>query len=103
MPAARGAEPVDGPPKRPYNDRMLRRRASPPPRAPPAPGAPAATEPPAMELPYEIVPFSEPMVLDAGGCDYGGAVRSVEGLDEITPVFSLCGPGPALLSQIPLS
>ena len=71
--------------------------------APAATQAPAATDVPAMELPYEIVPFSEPMVLDAGGCDYGGAVRSVEAVDESTVVFSLCGPDPAFLSKIAFS
>jgi len=71
--------------------------------APAATQAPAATDVPAMELPYEIVPFSEPMVLDAGGCDYGGAVRSVEAVDESTVVFSLCGPDPAFLAKIAFS
>jgi ABC-type transport system substrate-binding protein len=72
-------------------------------QAPAATSAPAATEAPAMELPYEIVPFSEPMVLDAGGCDYGGAVRSVEAVDESTVAFTLCGPDPAFLSKIAFS
>jgi ABC-type transport system substrate-binding protein len=64
------------------------------------PEEPTATEVPAMELPYEIVPFSEPMVLDAGGCDYGGAVRSVEAVDEFTVVFTLCGSDPAFLPKL---
>ena len=69
--------------------------------APVAPTVPPA--PPAPELPYEIVPFSEPMVLDAGNCDYGGAVRSVEAVDEFTAVFTLCGPDPAFLSKMGFS
>jgi len=71
-------------------------------QAPAATSVPA-TPVPAPELPYEIVPFSEPMVLDAGGCDYGGAVRSVEAVDEFTAVFTLCGPDPAFLSKIAFS
>jgi ABC-type transport system substrate-binding protein len=71
--------------------------------APPEPQEPVATEAPAMELPYEIKPFSEPMVLDAGGCDYGGAVQSVEAVDEFTAVFTLCGPDPAFLSKMGFS
>jgi ABC-type transport system substrate-binding protein len=66
----------------------------------PPPEQPEATAVPAPELPYEIKPFSEPMVLDAGGCDYGGAVRSVEAVDEFTVVFTLCGPDPAFLPKI---
>jgi ABC-type transport system substrate-binding protein len=71
--------------------------------APTEPEEPMATEAPAMELPYEIKPFSEPMVLDAGGCDYGGAVQSVEAVDEFTAVFTLCGPDPAFLSKMGFS
>ena len=71
--------------------------------APAATQAPADTAVPAPENPYETVPFAEPMVLDAGGCDYGGAVRSVEAVDEFTAVFTLCGPDPAFLSKMGFS
>ena len=64
---------------------------------------PADTAVPAPENPYETVPFAEPMVLDAGSCDYGGAVRSVEAVDELTAVFTLCGPDPAFLSKMGFS
>ena len=64
---------------------------------------PADTAVPAPENPYETVPFAEPMVLDAGSCDYGGAVRSVEAVDEFTAVFTLCGPDPAFLSKMGFS
>lgn len=65
--------------------------------------APEPTAVPAPALPYEVKPFSEPMVLDAGNCDYGGAVRSVEAVDEFTVVFTLCGPDPAFLSKMGFS
>jgi peptide/nickel transport system substrate-binding protein len=42
----------------------------------------------------------EAMVLDAGGCDYGGRVESISALDEYTVEFDLCGPHPAFLAQI---
>ena len=64
---------------------------------------PSDTAVPAPENPYETVPFAEPMVLDAGSCDYGGAVRSVEAVDELTAVFTLCGPDPAFLSKMGFS
>ncbi|MBM2842828.1 MAG: transporter substrate binding protein (Dipeptide) [Anaerolineales bacterium] len=64
---------------------------------------PADTAVPAPENPYATVPFAEPMVLDAGSCDYGGAVRSVEAVDEFTAVFTLCGPDPAFLSKMGFS
>ncbi|GMQ94718.1 MAG: hypothetical protein BMS9Abin12_2223 [Acidimicrobiia bacterium] len=39
-------------------------------------------------------------VLDAGGCDYGGRVDTIEAVDEFTVEFTLCGPHPAFLAQI---
>jgi ABC-type transport system substrate-binding protein len=39
-------------------------------------------------------------VLDAGGCDYGGRVNTIEATDEFTVEFTLCGPHPAFLAQI---
>ncbi|NHZ71122.1 MAG: peptide ABC transporter substrate-binding protein [Proteobacteria bacterium] len=38
--------------------------------------------------------------LEAGGCDYGGRVDSINALDEYTVEFNLCGPHPAFLAQI---
>jgi ABC-type transport system substrate-binding protein len=38
--------------------------------------------------------------LEAGGCDYGGRVDSINALDEFTVEFNLCGPHPAFLAQI---
>jgi len=40
------------------------------------------------------------LVVDAGGCDYGGRVRSITAVDEFTVEFELCGPHPGFLAQI---
>ncbi|MEN8240070.1 MAG: ABC transporter substrate-binding protein, partial [Actinomycetota bacterium] len=45
-------------------------------------------------------PAFEGDILDAGGCDYGGRVNTIEANDEFTVTFSLCGPHPAFLAQI---
>jgi ABC-type transport system substrate-binding protein len=45
-------------------------------------------------------PTFEGLVLDAGGCDYGGRVEKISALDEFTVEFDLCGPHPAFLAQI---
>jgi ABC-type transport system substrate-binding protein len=42
----------------------------------------------------------EGAVLDAGGCDYGGKVSSIEATDAMTVVFNLCSPDPAFLAKI---
>lgn len=39
-------------------------------------------------------------ILDAGGCDYGGRINTIEAVDEFTVKFTLCGPHPAFLAQI---
>ena len=38
--------------------------------------------------------------LDAGGCDYGGIISSIEAVDELTVVFTLCQPDPAFLVKV---
>ncbi len=45
-------------------------------------------------------PGFEGAILDAGGCDYGGRVNTIEAVDEFTVEFTLCGPHPAFLAQI---
>jgi ABC-type transport system substrate-binding protein len=45
----------------------------------------------------------EGLVLDAGGCDYGGRVEKISALDQYTVEFDLCGPHPAFLAQIAFS
>jgi len=64
---------------------------------------PADTAVPAPELPYEIVPFSEPMVLTNPECVAPQLVSSVEAVDEFTVVFNLCQPDPAFLSKMAFS
>jgi ABC-type transport system substrate-binding protein len=53
---------------------------------------PAATEAPAEEFAGDV--------LDAGGCDYGGQISSIEAVDRLTVVFNLCRPDPAFLVKI---
>ncbi len=45
-------------------------------------------------------PDFEGLVLDSGGCDYGGRVNTITAVDEFTVEFALCGPHPAFLAQI---
>lgn len=76
---------------------------------PAAPATPAATEAPEVteepmeptptEEMMEEVPF-EPMSLVAPDCDYGGKVKSIEALDELTVRFTMCKPDPAFLAKV---
>lgn len=45
-------------------------------------------------------PDFEGLVLDAGGCDYGGRVNTITAVDQYTVEFALCGPHPAFLAQV---
>ena len=47
----------------------------------------------------ELAAFGN-LKLDAGSCDYGGQVLSVEAVDELTVVFTLCRPDPAFLAKV---
>ncbi len=44
-----------------------------------------------------------PRVLEAASCDYGGAFKRIEAVDEYTVVFELCDPDPAFLSKLAFS
>jgi peptide/nickel transport system substrate-binding protein len=57
----------------------------------------------APERPYEEIPFTEPMVLAAPDCEFGGLIREVAALDEHTVRFTMCRPDPAFLSKIAFS
>jgi ABC-type transport system substrate-binding protein len=50
--------------------------------------------------PYEEIPYEEPMIVDAGSCDYGGKIKSIEAVDEFTVKFTLCKPDPAFLAKV---
>ncbi|MEX1071305.1 MAG: ABC transporter substrate-binding protein [Anaerolineales bacterium] len=67
------------------------------------PAAAPATEAP-VEEPVEEEPVDEPdftgSILDAGSCDYGGKVLSIEAVDRLTVVFNLCRPDPAFEAKI---
>jgi len=63
--------------------------------------APAATEEPTEEP--TAAPPEEAFagdILDAGSCDYGGKILSIEAVDRLTVVFNLCSPDPAFLSKM---
>jgi ABC-type transport system substrate-binding protein len=57
----------------------------------------AETEEPAMT---EEPATAELMSLVAPDCDYGGKVKSVEAVDELTVKFTLCRPDPAFFAKI---
>ncbi|MFO7547516.1 MAG: ABC transporter substrate-binding protein [Acidimicrobiia bacterium] len=42
----------------------------------------------------------EGLVLDAGGCDYGGIISKIEAVDQYTVQFDLCKPDPAFLAKL---
>ena len=63
--------------------------------------APAATEEPTEEP--TAAPPEEAFagdILDAGSCDYGGKILSIEAVDRLTVVFTLCRPDPAFLAKV---
>ena len=44
-------------------------------------------------------PF-EGLVLDSGGCDYGGKIDTITAVDELTVEFALCSPDAAFLAKL---
>lgn len=65
----------------------------PPPTEPPPPPEEAPTEAPAM--PEEPAGY-EGMKYEAPDCDYGGVIKSIEAVDELTVKFTMCVPVPAM-------
>ena len=63
----------------------------------------AACAPAGPARPYEEIKYTEPMVLAAPNCDYGGIVSSIEAVDEFTVVFNLCRPDPSFVSKMGFS
>ncbi len=62
-----------------------------------------ACAPARPQRPYEEIPFSEPLVLSAPDCDYGGIIKEVAALDSHTVRFTLCVPDPAFLAKMAFS
>ncbi|MBI4769586.1 MAG: peptide ABC transporter substrate-binding protein [Chloroflexi bacterium] len=62
--------------------------------ATPAPTAVPPTQPP----PPTAVPFVGDK-LEAPNCDYGGKIKSIEAVDRLTVVFTMCKPDPAFLAK----
>lgn len=61
---------------------------------------PEPTKAPEPTATTEAPPAFEGMVVDAGSCDYGGEIKSIEAVDEMTVKFTLCFPDPALPSKV---
>jgi peptide/nickel transport system substrate-binding protein len=70
----------------------------------PAAATEAPVEEPVVEEPAEEeeAPASDftGSILDAGSCDYGGKVLSIEAVEELSVVFTLCRPDPAFEAKI---
>lgn len=64
------------------------------------------TEPPATTTTTvpttTTAPQYDGLALTAGGCDYGGAIRSITAVDESTVRFDLCSPDAAFLAKAAL-
>ncbi len=58
--------------------------------------------PPAPPAPYTEKPY-EAMDLAAPDCDYGGLIKEIKTLDELTIEFSLCASDPAFPSKAAFS
>jgi peptide/nickel transport system substrate-binding protein len=64
-----------------------------------APATEAPTEA-ATEAPTEAPAAYEGMMVEAPDCEYGGEIKSIEAVDELTVKFTLCVPDPAFPSKI---
>ncbi len=51
------------------------------------------------DIPSYNVKF-EPIKVEAPNCDYGGAIKSIEAVDELTFKITVCNPDPALPSKV---
>ena len=62
-------------------------------------------EPVATEEPTEVpvAPAYEGMVYAAPNCDYGGILKSIEAVDELTVKFTMCVPDPAFPAKAAFS
>jgi len=79
------AEPTKAPTKPPE-----------PTKAPTKPPEPTATTAPvATEAPTQAPPSYDGLKYEAPNCDYGGLLKSIEAVDELTVKFTFCVPDPA--------
>jgi ABC-type transport system substrate-binding protein len=62
--------------------------------------APATAEPPKVEPTAVPVVDFEPMSISAPDCDYGGKIKEIAAVDELTVKFSLCKPDPAFMAKV---
>src|SRR4030042_3104965 len=62
-------------------------------------------EPVATDEPTEVpvAPAYEGMVYAAPNCDYGGILKSIEAVDELTVKFTMCVPDPAFPAKAAFS
>lgn len=67
--------------------------------AEPAAQEPTAEAPMAEEPAAEEMAAFEPMVMTAENCDYGGLIKEIAALDELTVQFTMCAPDPAFPSK----
>ncbi len=76
------------------------------PAAPTAAPAPAPTEAPAPTAATAATEAPAPpamrklMKVEAPNCDYGGTMKAIEAVDELTVKFTLCSPDPAFPYKI---
>jgi len=64
------------------------------------PTAETPTEEPMAETPTEVpMAAFEPMVMTADNCDYGGLLKEIAAVDELTVQFTMCSPDPAFPSK----
>jgi ABC-type transport system substrate-binding protein len=60
---------------------------------------PAVTEAPTQPPEPTAAPF-EPLSYSAPDCEYGGLIKTIEAVDELTVKFTMCVPDPAFPSKI---
>jgi ABC-type transport system substrate-binding protein len=73
-----------------------------PTEAPPVTEAPTEA-PPVTEAPTEAPPTYEGLKYEAESCDYGGIIKSIEAVDELTVKFTMCVPDPAFPAKAAFS
>ncbi|MFN2109719.1 MAG: hypothetical protein ACK2UI_08665, partial [Anaerolineae bacterium] len=62
------------------------------------PTAAPVAQPTATTAPTEVA--FEPMSVSAPDCSYGGKIKEIAAVDELTVKFSLCKPDPAFMAKV---